>query len=43
MGAGGRLEYARQMDVEVLDFDRAAAVPERLGEEFGESARAFPD
>lgn len=31
------------MDVQVLDFDLAAAVPKRSGEQFREAACAFPD
>jgi hypothetical protein len=42
-GCGGRVEDARQMDVQVLDFDLAAAVPECPGKEFGETAGTFPD
>ncbi|MER5852459.1 hypothetical protein ABT126_37070 [Streptomyces sp. NPDC002012] len=38
MGGVLRLEYARQVGVEVLDFDLAAAVAEFAGEEFGEAA-----
>lgn len=34
MGSGGRLEHARQMDVQGLSFDLAAAVPEGAGQEF---------
>lgn len=42
-GAGGRLEYARQMDVKVLDFDLATALPEFAGKDFCEAACTFPD
>lgn len=39
---GGGLEYARQVDVEVLDFDLAAPVAECAGKDFGEAACAVP-
>lgn len=31
------------MDVQVLDYDLAAAVPECSGQEFGKTAGTFPD
>ncbi|MGW3980851.1 hypothetical protein [Streptomyces mirabilis] len=37
---GGRLEHARQVDVEVFDFDLAAAAAECSGKEFGETTCA---
>jgi hypothetical protein len=40
---GGRLEHARQVDVEVLDFDLATSVAECAGKDFGEAACTFPD
>ncbi|MER5853674.1 hypothetical protein ABT126_44015 [Streptomyces sp. NPDC002012] len=43
VGGVGRLEYARQVGVEVFDFDMAAAVAEFAGKEFGEAACPFPD
>jgi hypothetical protein len=40
---GGRLEYGRQMDVKVLNFDLTATRPKFPGKDFGESACTFPD
>ena len=43
VGPGGRPDDSRQMHVQVLDFDVAAAVPEGSGKEFCKSAGCFPD
>lgn len=40
---GGLLQYARQVDMGVLDFDLTAAVAECAGKDFGEAACTFPD
>ncbi|GHD81277.1 hypothetical protein GCM10010317_104360 [Streptomyces mirabilis] len=39
----GRLQHAGKVDVQVLDFDLAAARPKFSGKEFGESACPFPE
>lgn len=47
VGVGGagcrRFQHARQVDVEVLDFDLATAAAECSGKEFREAACSFPD